>query len=53
MHFISVWYSKTIVFVEHYRLDLDFFLSISANLSRKRFRKGDWEVIERRHCMLR
>lgn len=53
MHLISVWYSKTIVLVKHHRLDIDLLFSIFANLSRKRFRKGNWKVIERRHGVLR
>jgi hypothetical protein len=53
MHLIGVRYCKTVVLVKHYGLDIDLRFSISSNLSRKRFRKGNWQVVERRHCVLR
>jgi hypothetical protein len=48
MHLIGVRYCKTVVLVKHYGLDIDLRFSISSNLSRKRFRKGNWQVVERR-----
>lgn len=53
MYFVSMWYSKAVVLVKYYGLNIDFFFSIFANLLRERFRKGYGQVIERRHSMLR
>ena len=52
MHFVSMRYSKAVVLVKDYSLDVNILLSIFANLLRKRFRKGYWQMIERRHRML-
>lgn len=45
-----MWDSKAIVFVEHYRFDVHIFLAITLW---ERARKGYWEVIECRNCVLR
>lgn len=53
VYFISMGYGETVVLVEDYRLYINFLLSMFANLLRKRLGQRYWQVIERRHGVLR
>jgi hypothetical protein len=53
VNLIGVWYSKAVVFVEHYRLDVRLFPTLRTILSWKCFRQRYRKVIEGRHCVLR
>ena len=42
MDLISVWYCEAVVFVEDYRPNIHFFVSIVGGLLWERFGKGYW-----------
>jgi hypothetical protein len=46
MYLIGVWYSETIVLVEHYCLDINIFPTRRSILSRECLGQRDGEVIE-------
>jgi hypothetical protein len=46
MDLIGVWYSKAIVFVKHYRLNVYLFSILRPILPGKCFGQRDWKVIE-------